>query len=406
MKFKFFISILLIFQLHVQLNATDLFQWRGESRSGIYNETGLLKEWPAEGPQLLWSFEGLVKGFSSVTIAEGKIFTTGLAESQGLVFCLDMQGKLLWKTEYGNDWTKSYAGARATLVYYQKKLYMASGYGDAICMDAATGNKIWSVDMLAKYASRTPKWGIVEAPVVLDDKVFFTPGGPDIVMVALNANNGDEIWKSKATGDSAAYCSPIIINHKGRKILVTSLTNNVVGIDPQNGNLLWQVSQKNDVSIHPNTPLYKDGMVYSMSGYKTGGVMFKIADDGNSVAELWRNSTLDVQIGGAVWIDDYIIGSGHQLDRSWQCLDAKTGNVLHKSTEIGKGVVIYADGLLYCYADNGEMGIMENDANGFTLKSKFRIVMGTEQHWAHPVINNGVLYIRHGNTLMAYNIKN
>jgi outer membrane protein assembly factor BamB len=405
MKLKFLFSTLLILLTYIQLNANDLSQWRGESRNGIYNETGLLKEWPAEGPKLLWNFDGLGQGFTSVTIADGKIFTTGLANGQGLVFCLDKQGKQLWKTEYGKEWAESFPGTRTTLVYYKKKLYMASGYGEAICMDAATGKKIWSVDMSAKYASRTPKWGIVEAPVVLGDKVFFTPGGPEVVMVALNANNGAEIWKSKATGDASAYCSPLLIDHKGRKILVTSLTNNVVGIDPQNGNLLWQVSQKNVYSIHPNTPLYKDGMIYSITGYKTGGVMFKIADDGNSVTELWRNTTMDSQMGGAVWINDHLIASGHNADRSWQSLDAKTGNVLHKSNAIGKGVVIYADGLLYCYADNGEMGIMEYGTEGFTLKSKFRIVLGTEQHWAHPVIDNGVLYIRHGNTLMAYNIK-
>jgi outer membrane protein assembly factor BamB len=259
--------------------------------------------------------------------------------------------------------------------------------------------------MATKYGSRTPKWGIVEAPVILDEKVFFTPGGTEVSIVALNVNTGAEIWKSKATGDASAYCSPLLIDHKGKKILITSLTNNVVGIDTSNGNLLWNVGQKNIYSIHPNTPLYKDGVVYSLTGYKTGGVAFKIADDGKSVTEIWRNTTLDSQMGGAVWIGDYIIGSGHQNDRSWQALDAKTGNQLFKSSEIGKGVVIYADGLLYCYADNGEMGILEIVDNSFKLKSKFRIVLGTEQHWAHPVIDNGVLYIRHGNTLMAYNVR-
>ena len=385
--------------------AKDNLQWRGVARNGIYNETGLLKEWPATGPKLLWNFEGLGQGFTSVTVVDNKLYTTGLVDGKGMAFCLNTEGKLLWKVEYGKDWTESYPGTRTTLIYHKDKLYLATAYGEAICMDASNGKKLWSVDMQTKYGSRTPKWGVVEAPVVLDDKVFFTPGGTEVVLVALNINNGAEIWKSKATGDASAYCSPQLVNHKGRNILVTSLTNNIAGVDALNGKLLWSVPQTNVYSIHPNTPLYKDGCVYSITGYKTGGVMFKISDDGNSVTELWRNTTLDSQMGGAVWINNYIIGSGHQNDRNWQCLDGKTGNVLHKTNAIGKGVVIYADGLLYCYADNGEMGIMEINENGFNLKSKFRVEYGTEQHWAHPVIVNGVLYIRRGNALMAYNIK-
>ena len=402
-KNQIIIAVISLFSFSVF--SQELVQWRGSERNGIYNESGLLKEWPAEGPKLNWSIEGLGQGFTSVTVLNNKMYTTGIVEGKGYLFCIGTDGKLIWKKEYGKDWTDSYPGTRTTLVFKKNKLYLATAYGEALCLDATTGNKIWSVDMATKYGSRTPKWGIVEAPVILDEKVFFTPGGTDVSIIALNINTGAEIWKSKATGDASAYCSPLLIDHKGKKILVTSLTNNIVGINTSNGELLWNVSQKNIYSIHPNTPLYKDGFVYSLTGYKTGGVMFKIADDGKSVTELWRNTTLDSQMGGAVWIGDYLIGSGQSSDRSWQALDAKTGNVVFKSAEIGKGVVIYADGLLYCYADNGEMGILEIDNNSFKLKSKFRILLGTEQHWAHPVIDKGILYIRHGNTLMAYNIK-
>lgn len=404
-KKQFISGLFAVFFTVANIVAQDLVQWRGADRNGIYNETGLLKEWPAEGPKMLWNFDGLGQGFTSVTVVNDKLFITGIVDGKGLVFCIGTDGKLIWKSVYGKDWTESYPGTRTSLVYNKAKLYLATAYGEALCLDAATGKKVWSVDMATKYGSRTPKWGIVEAPVILGDNVFFTPGGPEVVLVALNINTGAEIWKSKATGDASAYCSPLLINHKGQNILVTSLTKNIVGIDPLNGELLWNVSQTNIHSIHPNTPLYKNGLIYSLTGYKTGGVMIKLSDDGKSVTELWRNTTLDSQMGGAVWIDNYIIGSGQSSDRSWQALDFKTGNVVFKSAEIGKGVVIYADGLLYCYADNGEMGIMEIADNSFKLKSKFRIVLGTEQHWAHPVIDKGVLYIRHGNTLMAYNVK-
>jgi len=383
----------------------DIVQWRGTERTGIYNETGLLKEWPVDGPKLLWSFDGLDKGFTSVTIAEDKIFTTSITDGIGYLFALDMQGKLLWKVEYGKEWNEAWPGARTTPVYSKGNLYLTTGIAEALCLNAETGKKVWSVDLKSKFGARLTTFGIVEAPVISDNKVYFTPGGENTTVVALNQLTGEIIWESKTTGEKSAYCSPLLFDYKNKKYFTTSLDGNLIGLDANDGTFLWKVPQVNTYNIHPNTPLYKEGYLYSVTGYKAGGVMLKLSDDGKSVTELWRNKTLDNQMGGAVWIDNYIVGSGHENDRSWQCLDAKTGAVLFKSTEIGKGVVIYADGLYYCYADNGEMGIMEIKETGFTLKSKFRIQLGSDQHWAHPVIDKGILYVRHGKTLMAYSIK-
>lgn len=386
-------------------SSQELVEWRGFERTGIYNETGLLKEWPAEGPKLLWSYDGLEKGFSSVTVVGDKVYCTGQKDGIGFLVALDTAGKLIWKAEYGKEWNESFPGSRTTPVYFKGMFYLSSALCEAMCIDAKTGKKIWSVDLKEKFNAQNITWGVVEAPIVVDNKVIFTPGGENISILALNRMTGETIWTSKATSEKSAYCSPLLFTHNNKQYIATSLINNIVGIDINDGKLLWNISQVNQHSIHPNTPMYKNGYIYSMTGYKTGGVMIKLSDDGQSAIEVWRNTSLDGQMGGAVWIDNYIVGSGHQSDKSWQCLDAKTGEVLHTTKEIGKGVVIYADGLYYCYADNGEMGIMELNENGFKLKSKFRVQLGTDQHWAHPVIDKGILYIRHGNTLMAYSIK-
>ena len=245
----------------------------------------------------------------------------------------------------------------------------------------------------------------MEAPAINGNKVYFTPGGDSISMVALNTETGATIWKSKATSEQTAYCSPLLFEHNSKKYIVTSFTDNIECFDAETGTFLWKISQKNRYSIHPNTPIYKDGCVYSISGYKTGGVMIKLSDDGKTATEIWRNESMDNQIGGAVWLDKYIVSSGHENDREWQALDAQTGKVTFKTDSLGKGAVVYADGLYYCYADNGVLGILELKDNGFSVKSKFRITLGSDQHWAHPVIDKGIMYIRHGNTLMAYSIK-
>jgi outer membrane protein assembly factor BamB len=385
--------------------AQDLVDWRGSGRTGIYEETGLLKEWPEAGPTMLWSVDGLGQGFTSATIVNDMIYTTGQIDGVGYLFALDKKGNVLWKKPYGKEWSESYPGTRTTPVYYDGKLYLETAMCEALCLDPKTGDKIWSVDLAAKYGARKLTFGFVEAPVISDNKVIFTPGGPSVTMVALDRSTGAEIWKTDASGEQAAYCSPLLFDYKGTKYLATSLTKNVACVDVNTGKPVWEVSQVNRTAIHPNTPIIKGNMMYSVTGYGTGGVMIKIADDGLSATDLWRNTSLDSQIGGAVWVGNYIVGSGSQNDRSWQALDAQTGQVKYSTKEIGKGVVIYADGLYYCYADNGEMGIMELTDAGFKLKSKFRITLGTDQHWAYPVIEKSILYIRHGNTLMAYSIK-
>ena len=404
-KRQLIIAVLATFLFSFSGFSQDIVQWRGAERTGIYNETGLLKEWPVEGPKLLWSFEGLDKGFTSVTIAEDKIFTTGVTDGIGYLFALSLQGKQIWKMEYGKEWTGAYPGARTTPVYYKGNLYLVTGLGEALCLNGETGKKVWSVDMKAKFGARLPTFAIAEAPVIYDNKVYFTPGGENTSIVALNLVTGETIWESKTTGEESSYCSPLLFDYKNKKYLTTSLTGNLIGIDANDGTLLWKIPQVNTYNIHPNTPMYKDGFIYSLTGYKGGGVMLKLSDDGKSVTELWRNKTLDNQMGGAIWIDNHIIASGHENDRNWQCLNAKTGEVIHKSNAIGKGVVIYADGLFYCYSESGELGIVELNETGFALKSKFRILLGSDQHWAHPVIDKGVLYLRHGKTLMAYSLK-
>jgi len=382
----------------------DLVQWRGPERNGIFPATGLLKTWPAEGPKMIWSYEGLGKGFSSVIVVGKKIYTTGQNEGLGSLFAFDLQGKILWKVEYGKDWNDAYPGTRTTPTYYKGNLYLLTALGDAICFNAETGKKIWNVDIKAKFGPSSPMWGLVESPLVDETKVYFSPGSSTTCMVALNRLTGETIWKAASFGDVPSYNSPAFFTYNKKKYIVGTLSKDVYCVDPNDGTVLWKVSQVNQTSIHPNTPIYKDGYIFSTTGYKVGSVMIKLSDDGKTATDLWRNTTLDSQTGAAVWVGDYIVGSG-QTDRSWQALDPKTGKVLFQTTEIGKGCVIYADGLLYCYADNGDLGIVELTDKGFTVKSKFKITLGTDQHWAHPVIDNGVLYVRHGNALMAYSIK-
>lgn len=398
--FFLFLCLWLVNPVNGQITA----QWRGPGRSGIYNETGLLKKWPEQGPGLLWHFDGLGKGYSSPVIASDKIFITGMINGTGTLFCLDLSGKLIWKTEYGPEWTESYEGTRTTPTFVDGKLFLHSGYGLAICVNAADGKILWSVDLQKQFDARIPKWGIAESPLVTGDKVIFSAGGSKFNIVALNINDGKTTWTSEGKGDKSAYCSPHQVTHNGKNIILTITADNILGINPDNGNMIWSYPKTNTWSVHPNTPLYHEGMLYCVSGYGSGGIMLKLSDDGTKVTEVWTNTTLDNQMGGVILMNGNIYGSG-QKDVSWQCLDWKTGAVKQKSKEIAKGTVIAAGGMLYAYTEKGEVVLINPVESGFEIVSKFKIDIGLEQHWAHMVINKGVLFVRHGNALIAYDVR-
>lgn len=402
MKSIFSIAIALISVVSFSQNVD---QWRGKDRSGIYNETGLLKEWPASGPQLAWHFDELGIGFSSVIVHSGFIYVTGMEGSDGFIYCLNTSGKLLWKKKYGEEWTVNFPGARTTPTFDNGKLYILGSPSMAICLNATDGSLVWQKDMAKLFGSAQLRFGNAESPLLVDNKIIYTPGGAEGTMVAFDKNTGENIWVNKINGEKSAYCSPLLINHNGNKIIVTSIEKNVVGINPDNGKLLWSHPQINKYNIHPNTPLYDGKNIYSFTGYGKGGTMIKLSEDGSSVTLGWENKTLDNQMGGIILIDGNIYGSG-QNTRQWQCLDAKTGIKKYESSELMNGAIIYNDGLLYCYSDKtGMVSILKPTETQFEIKGTVKVELGSEQHWAHPVICNGILYIRHGNTLLAYNIK-
>lgn len=398
-----FISLLVL--TTVVCTAQNVDQWRGQDRSGVYNETGLLEEWPEAGPPLAWQFDELGKGYSSVIVHENKIYVTGMEDSDGYMYCLNLNGKLLWKNKYGKEWDVNFPGTRTTPSFDKGKLYILGTPSMALCLSATDGSIVWQKDMAEIYGSEQLRFGNAESPLIVDNKVIYTPGGAGATIVAFDKNTGEEIWVNKTNDEKSAYCSPLLIHHKGKKIIVTSIQKNVVGLNPANGKLLWAYPQTNRYNIHPNTPLYDGENIYSFSGYGKGGIMLKLSDDGTDVSLGWENNTLDNQMGGAIYMDGFIYGSGHK-NKAWQCLDAKTGTLKYESTEVLNGAVIYNDGLLYCYSENtGFVSIFKPTDSEFVLKGSFKVVVGSDQHWAHPVISNGMLYIRHGNALQAYNIK-
>lgn len=400
MKIKYLLAAA-AFLISISCFSQDHTVWRNGT-DGVYAETGLLDKWPESGPDIIWAFEELGQGHSSPVVSGDFIYTTGMTDSVGFLFKFNLNGKLIYKKEYGPEYNESYHGPRGSAVIADDLIYLVSGYGKVMCLKESTGEVIWSVDMVKDYRGKVIRWGYNETPVIDGDVIYCTPGGKNNV-IALNRFNGKLIWSSPGKGELSAYCTPLLFEHNGRKILATHTESHLIGIDPSTGKILWSHSHPNKWSVHANTPIYHDGGIFFFSGYGKGSGKLNLSPDGNKVSLAWNNP-LDSRMGGAVLIDGYIYGSGDG-NRDWRCIDWKTGKDMYTSTGIGKGVTIAADGKLFCYSDRGELALVNVTPQKFDLVSQTRVTKGSEQHWAHPVIHNGILYLRHGKALIAYKVK-
>jgi outer membrane protein assembly factor BamB len=290
-----------------------------------------MKSWPEAGPGLLWSNLDLPKGFSSVSFGNNSIYTTGTKGTEDILVALDMNGKMLWQKVMGRAWTQSYPDSRATPTVQGNRVYTCSGFGDIACFDGSSGEIIWSYRASEMNKGTYGNWGIAEALLIDGDQVYFSPGGPETMTIALNKINGDIVWKSESLKDKPGYVSPILIEYAGKKMIVNVSLGHVFAVDPSNGHILWKVAHEGlkegrDL-IKCVTPLYHDGKVYVSGGYNTGGMLVKIADDGLSAKVVWTDDVLDVHHGGVVLLNGYIYGANwlNNGDGNWCCIEWETG---------------------------------------------------------------------------------
>jgi outer membrane protein assembly factor BamB len=411
------ISIILLVLLYGSSKGQQISEWRPENRTGVSAETGLLKSWPAGGPTLLWSNLDLAKGYSSPSFGANTIYITGNKGDDDILIALDMKGKILWQTVMGRAWTQSSPESRAAPTVQGNRVYTTSGFGDLACIDGANGKIIWSYKASELNKGTYGKWGIAEALLIDGDKVYYSPGGPETMTIALNKVTGKLIWKSATLNDKPGYVSPILINYAGTKMIVNVSMGHVFAVNALNGEILWKVSHEQSSNpdmrrfelIKCTTPLYNNGMVYVTGGYDTGGMMVRIASDGRSANVVWTDLILDNHHGGVVLVNGYIYGSNwlNNNNGNWCCIEWNTGKKMWEQPWNTKGSIISAEGMLYIYEERkGNVGLLKVNSEKFDLISSFQVTQGESgPFWAHPVIHNGVLYLRHGNALMAYDIK-
>jgi len=385
-------------------------QWRGPERRGVYQETYLQNFWPPEGPQMVWSNEDIGNGFGSPSFLENRVYICGEIDSMACLLALDLNGKILWKTAFGREWTGSYPGSRMAPTIHEGLIYVSSGMGNLACIELKTGKLKWKANGSDLHGA-LPMYGHSESPLIDGDMVFFMPGGRDTNVVALNRLNGKIIWTCKGRGERPAYNSPLLIKYDERSILVVFSAYSLLGIDAKTGALLWIHEQVNtpvaerklgNGDTHSNTVWYENGFIYYVAGDGNGAVKLALEDKGRAVRQVWRNPLADNYMGGFI-ISGEKIYTCSDSRKSLLCLDANTGIILD-SLKCGTGAIISDGRKLYYYNQKGEVRLINPDKGKMEVVSFFKVPKGTQEHFSHPVINRGILYIRHGKALMAFNI--
>lgn len=376
-------------------------QWRGPNRDGISKETGLLKQWPAQGPPLVWKAAGAGQGYSSFSIANGRLYTMGLRGDREFIVAFDVAtGKEVWATPHGGAFRNDRGdGPRGTPTIDGDRVYALGGNGDLSAIEARSGRLVWTKNVLKEFGGSQIRWGISESPLIVGEKVLVNPGGPGASIVALNKSNGNVIWKSQS--DEAGYSSAIPLQVNGGTQVVFFTGTRAVGLDLKDGRLLWEWARPSNDVANISTPVARGNRVFISSDYGTGGGVVEIKANGE-MQEIYFTKEMRTHHSSAVLVGDHLYGFSSAI---LTAMKFDTGEIAWKDRSVGKGSLVYADGRLYCFSEKGVMGLVEATPTGYVEKGRFSIEAGSLPTWTHPVVAGGRLYLRDQDTIYAYDVR-
>jgi outer membrane protein assembly factor BamB len=415
MRSRSCLLVVMVGLFSIATQAADWPQWRGPQRNGISRETGLLKEWPKEGPKLIWHAKDIGHGYSTPAVVGNRLyFMSSQGTDDEFVQALNVtDGSQAWSTRVGKVGANrgpQYPGSRSTPTVDGPLTFALGSDGDLACLNTADGKIRWQKNLRTDFGGKDGAWAYSESPLVDGDKLVVTPGGADATIVALDKKSGDVIWKSPISeGDEAAYASIVTAEVGGVKQYVQFLQKGVVGVDAKDGKFLWRYEKtaKGSPANIP-TPVAHDNLVYTGTG-RGGGGLAKINSGGNGfeAEELYFSTKLPTAIGGAVLVDGHLYGTS---SGGVMCVDFATGDVKWQERSVGAGSLCYADGRLYVHGESGEVALVEATPEAYRELGKFTPPDQPERArgakaWAYPVVANGRLYLRDATSLWCYDVK-
>jgi outer membrane protein assembly factor BamB len=385
--------------------------FHGSDRTNKSTETGLLQKWPANGPELVFTIEGLGEGFSTVSIAGGHLFTAGIEDGLPYVFAFDVNGNLKWKKPAGKKWTtnaswaSSYVGPRSTPTYDNGSVYFLGEMGLLTSFEAKTGKEIWKVDLSQVFEAPSTEYGYSESVLIEGNNLYVRPAGKKGHQVCLDKRTGKLIWANTQIPGVEAYTSPVIVEHGGYRQVLGASAICYYAVDSKSGRLLWKAGVKNQQDCNISEAILHDGHVFISSGYGLGSMLFRLNSSGNgfTASKVWESPLMDNHHGGLIFHEGYVYGSGSK-SRGWYCLDFMTGAQKWKATN-DEGCLTFAEGMLYTLDQRGTMRLVKATPDKYEVSGEFKLPSGGKgMYWAHPVVCGKRLYIRHADKIFIYDI--
>ena len=405
------------------LTSSSWTVFHGPNRDNVSPESGLLKSWKEGGPPLLWKAVGIGStespGFSSVTVANGRVFTAGNIktgatdqEASAYVFALNEKtGEELWRYSNGPAWTnrQNYPGERGTPTIDDERLYAYSAVGRIACLETATGKEIWAKDLRAEYESDLLTWAFAESPYVERNKVIIWVGGKKAAVVALNKMTGEPIWTTPSTNMLGGYASMIAFNHGGQRVYANTNQKGVLAVNGETGAQLFFFPHETSYDILATSPYFFEGKLFITSGYGTGAKLYRLNVSGNTITpeQIWENKDFDNKHGGVVIKDGYAYTATDKYKggRNWMCFKLEDGSVAWENPGVFMGSATCAEGMLYCMSEkDGTVALVKATPEKYEEAGRFTLPESTGMYWAHPVVINKKLFLRHGNVLYCFDI--
>jgi outer membrane protein assembly factor BamB len=387
--------------------AGDWNQFRGPNRDNLSKETGLADQWPSGGPQLLQTITGAGEGYSSMSLVGDLMYTMGNRDGAEYVIAMNRQtGDIVWKTRSGDEYHDGTGdGPRGTPSVINGKVYSLGGNGDLTCLDASTGSVVWQQNILQKYKGSNIVWGISESVLVDDGNVICSPGGTDATVVALNADSGKVVWKSRVPEQpQASYASPVVSKIGNVKQYVIFTSKGICGVRAKDGEPLWGQNASSNGTANCATPLIFDNYVFSSSDYGTGAELVELSAQGGKVTPRQVYFTKDMKNhhGGMVLLNGHVFGSNSER---LACVNLETGKATWQKPEL-KGSVVYADGNIVFRHENGPVHLVAADTEEYRELGRFEQPdRSGRPAWAHPVIAGGRLYLRDQDKILVYDLR-
>jgi outer membrane protein assembly factor BamB len=385
------------------LVADDWPQWRGPRRDGVSAERGLLKQWPSGGPPLAWQARGAGEGYSSMAVANGRLITLGARAGTEYVIAFDIaSGKRLWEASNGRRFNNDRGdGPRATPTVDGDRVYAFGSSGDLTVLEAATGKVVWTQNLLQKFGGSNIGWGLSESPLVLSDRILVNAGGSGSSIVALRKADGSLIWRTQS--DEPGYSSAVLMEAGGVRQAVFFTGERALGVDVNDGRLLWSYDRVANRTANIATPIVRDQRVFLSSDYGTGAALLSIAVEGGKVAarEVYFTRDMRNHHASSVLVGDHLYGFSSSI---LTAMHFDSGKVAWRDRSVGKGSLVFADERLYLFSENGVVGLAEASAAGYREHGRFSLRAGNLPTWSHPVVSGGRLFLRDQDTIYAYNV--